>query len=166
MKYFLVGYMACGKTRKGREMAKEQGIRFIDLDAYIVERERSSIAEIFARVGEGGFRKLETRYLHEVCELYKDFILSTGGGAPCFNGNMEYMNNCGHTIFLNTDIDTITVRLIRGKQKRPIVSALKDEEIRDFVVKHLEQRLPFYKMAKEEIKNSSLCGREEGGTEL
>lgn len=69
MKYFLVGYMACGKTRKGREMAKEQGIRFIDLDAYIVERERSSIAEIFARVGEGGFRKLETRYLHEVCEL-------------------------------------------------------------------------------------------------
>ena len=39
MKYFLVGYMACGKTRRGKVIAEEQGVRFIDLDAYIVERE-------------------------------------------------------------------------------------------------------------------------------
>lgn len=75
-------------------------------------------------MGEAGFRKLETRYLKEVCELYKDFILSTGGGTPCFNDNMEYMNAQGHTIFLDTDVDTITERLIRGKHKRPMVSHL------------------------------------------
>lgn len=152
MKYFLVGYMACGKTRKGREMAKEMGIRFIDLDAYIVDREKRTIPEIFAEAGESGFRKLETRYLQEVCDLYENFVLSTGGGAPCFNGNMEYMNGKGHTIFLNTDIDTLTMRLIRGKYKRPVVSKLKDEEIREFVEKHLEERLPYYRMARQEIK--------------
>lgn len=148
MKYFLVGYMACGKTRRGKAMAEELGIRFIDLDAYIVDRERRTMSEIFDDEGESGFRKLETRYLQEVCELYEDFVLSTGGGTPCFNCNMDYMNTRGQTIFLNADIDTIVGRLIRGKHKRPIVSRLNDDEIRDFVCRHLQERLPFYSRAK------------------
>lgn len=152
MKYFLVGYMACGKTKRGKRIAEELGIRFIDLDAYIVERERRSIPEIFATQGEEGFRNLETRYLREVCELYEEFVLSTGGGTPCFNANMEYMNSQGQTLFLNTDIEVIVERLIHGKQKRPIVNKLKNEEIYDFVVRHLEERLPFYRQAKEEIR--------------
>lgn len=151
MKYFLVGYMACGKTRMGKTMADELGIRFIDLDAYITEREHRSIPEIFASEGEEEFRKLETRYLYEVCELYEDFVLSTGGGTPCFNGNMDYMNGQGHTIFLDTDIDTIVERLIRGKHKRPMVSRLNDDEIRDFVCCHREERMPYYTRAKETI---------------
>ena len=162
MKYFIVGYMACGKTRRGRIMATELGIRFIDLDCYIADREHRTIPEIFAAEGEQGFRKLETRYLQEICELYEDFVLSTGGGAPCFNHNMDYMNAQGQTIFLNTDISILTARLIRGKQKRPLVSGLKDEEIHDFVRKHLEQRLPYYKMAKEEIKNNLFEGQSGG----
>lgn len=151
MKYFLVGYMASGKTRRGKVMAEELGIRFIDLDAYIVEREHRTIPEIFSAEGETGFRKLESRYLREVCELYQDFVLSTGGGTPCFNDNMEYMNQQGHTLFLNTDVDIITERLIRGKYKRPMVSKLRDEEIREFVGRHLQERLPFYVQAKEVI---------------
>ncbi len=149
MKYFLVGYMACGKTRMGREMAAGLGMRFIDLDAYIADRERRSIPEIFAEEGEEKFRKLETRYLHEVCELYEGFVMSTGGGTACFNGNMEYMNERGHTIFLDTPVDTIAERLIRGKHKRPIVSKLSDEEIRRFVCRHLGERRVYYEQAKE-----------------
>ena len=151
MKYFLVGYMACGKTRRGKVIAEEQGVRFIDLDAYIVERENRSISEIFAAIGEAGFRRLETFYLKEVCELYQDFVLSTGGGTPCFNDNMAYMNAQGITLFLNTDTDTIVERLSRGKHKRPIVSKLEDHEIRDFVLRHLKERLPFYKQAQKII---------------
>lgn len=149
MKYFLIGYMACGKTRRGREMAAELGVRFIDLDAYIVEREHRSVGAIFTEDGEERFRRLESGYLREVCELYKDFVLSTGGGTPCFGDNMEYMNRQGHTIFLNTDVDTIVSRLIRGKHKRPIVSKLNDDEIRDFVNRHLQERKRFYMKAKE-----------------
>lgn len=144
--------MACGKTRRGKELAREWGIRFIDLDRYIVGRERCGIPELFAKVGEDGFRRLETRYLHEICELYEDFVLSTGGGTPCFNRNMEYMNERGRTIFLHTDVDTIVARLIRGKHKRPVVSRLADDEIYDFVVRHLQERLPYYQQAKEEIR--------------
>ena len=65
---------------------------------------------------------------------------------------MDYMNGCGQTFFLNTDIDTIVERLIRGRYKRPIVKALKNEEIRDFVCQHLKERLPFYQQAKEVLQ--------------
>lgn len=152
MKYFLVGYMACGKTRRGKTMAEELGLRFIDLDAYITEREAKSIPEIFQAEGEAGFRKLESDCLREVCNAYDDFVLSTGGGTPCFHDNMEYMNTQGQTLFLDTDIDTITERLINGKQKRPMVSHLEDHEIREFVCRHRAERLPYYTKAKERIQ--------------
>ena len=133
-------------------MAEDLGVRFIELAAYLVDRERRTIPEIFAEEGEVGVRKLESRYLREVCELYESFVLSTGGGTPCFNGNMEYMNGQGRTIFLNTDVEVIVERLIRGKHKRPMVSRLDDGEIHDFVCRHLQERLPFYALAQEEIK--------------
>ena len=151
MKYFLVGYMACGKSRYGKEMAQRLGIRFIDLDAYIVERERYSINEIFAERGEGRFRQLESRYLHEVCELYEDFVLSTGGGTPCYNDNMNYMNKQGETIFLNTDIELIISRLENDRQKRPLISRLEKGEIREYVVAHFNEREPFYRLAQRTI---------------
>ncbi|MBR2981399.1 MAG: shikimate kinase [Odoribacter sp.] len=153
MKRFLVGYMASGKSRYGRTLAAAEGVRFFDLDRYIEEREHRTINEIFRDSGEAHFRKLESRYLHELCELYEDFILSCGGGAPCFNDNMEYMNSQGITIFLNPSIDTIVARLIRGKWKRPLVAKLSDQELREYVEKHLAERLPYYNMAKEQVKN-------------
>ena len=83
MKIFLVGYMACGKSRKGRVMAKEQGRRFIDLDAYIIDREKCSIAEIFTRVGEQGFRKLERQYEANITALYLAELKSFGRIVGC-----------------------------------------------------------------------------------
>ncbi len=151
MKYFLVGYMACGKTRRGKIMAEELGVRFIDLDVYITKREHRTVFQIFSEEGEHGFRKLETRYLQEICGLYKDFVLSTGGGTPCFNGNMAYMNSQGQTLFLHTDLEIIIERLIRGKHKRPVVSRLNDAELRVFVRRHWKERLPFYQQAKEVV---------------
>lgn len=153
MKRFLVGYMASGKSRYGRIMAAAENSRFIDLDRYIEEREHRTIHEIFRDNGEDVFRKLESRYLHEVCELYGDFILSCGGGTPCFNNNMEYMNSQGVTIFLNPSIDTIVKRLIRGKWKRPLVAKLSDDEIRAFVEKHLAERTPYYSKAQQIVIN-------------
>lgn len=152
MKYFLIGYMACGKTHRGRIMAKELGCRFIDLDAYITEREHRTIREIFAWDGEKAFRKMETRYLHEVCGLYEDFVLATGGGTPCHDGNMAYMNDLGETVFLHVDVDTLVGRLSSGQCRRPIVSGLESGELRDFVSRHLRERLPFYLQAKRVIR--------------
>lgn len=155
MKYFLVGYMACGKSRRGRLMAESLGIRFIDLDDYIVRREMRTIPQIFAVDGEDVFRRLEQRYLHEVCELYGDFVMATGGGTPCFFDNMEYMNRQGKTIFLNTDVDIIVGRLLKAKFRRPLISRLNNDEVHAYVEKHLQERMPFYLQAQK-IENSYL----------
>ncbi|MEG1950601.1 MAG: shikimate kinase [Odoribacter sp.] len=149
MKYFLLGYMGSGKTRIGKEMAAEKGIRFFDLDAYIVEREHRTINAIFDTDGEERFRHYETRYLQEICELYENFVLSTGGGTPCYNGNMEYMNANGHTIFLDVDVDILTARLAHSKYKRPLIGAVGKDDLRGHILRHLAERMPFYSQAAE-----------------
>ena len=56
MKYFLVGYMACGKTRRGKSMAEELGIRFIDLDAYVVDRGKRRFLPLWEKPGFGNWK--------------------------------------------------------------------------------------------------------------
>ena len=55
--------------------------------------------ELFAERGEDGFRELERNMLHEVAD-FENVIISTGGGAPCFFDNMDFMNKSGITVFL------------------------------------------------------------------
>lgn len=49
MKYFIVGYMASGKSTFGKELAKDKGLPFLDLDESVESREGRSISEIFAK---------------------------------------------------------------------------------------------------------------------
>ncbi len=149
MKYFLIGYMGCGKSRMGRMMSHDLKMMFVDLDDYIVRREGRSVSEIFAAVGEEGFRQLERCCLEEVCASYTSFVMATGGGTPCFFDNMDYMNRQGKTIFLDADVDTLTSRVLRARDKRPLLSGLDDGEVRDFVEQHLKKRMEYYLKAQE-----------------
>lgn len=141
--------MASGKTTLGREMASERGLLFLDLDACIEEREGCSIPEIFTTKGETYFRELEKNVLHHLCESLDDFILAAGGGTPCFFDNMAYMNSMGHTLFLKTSFPVLIERLKMQRVCRPLLAAYSDEELEDFVAKHLKSRLCFYDQAKE-----------------
>ncbi|MDE5924843.1 MAG: shikimate kinase, partial [Muribaculaceae bacterium] len=66
MTIFLIGYMASGKTTLGRALAARMGRPFIDLDFYIEQRYRKSVADIFAAEGETRFREIEREMLREV----------------------------------------------------------------------------------------------------
>ena len=55
----LVGYMGAGKTTIGKALSQELGIVFYDLDWYIENRMRKTVAQIFAEKGEEGFRLIE-----------------------------------------------------------------------------------------------------------
>jgi dephospho-CoA kinase len=59
MKIYLVGFMACGKTTVGRELAARIDAPFFDLDELVEAAEKMSIKEIFAQRGEPYFRKRE-----------------------------------------------------------------------------------------------------------
>lgn len=147
IRIFLTGYMGAGKTTLGKALASKLNIPFIDLDWYMEERLHKSVGELFSEKGEDGFRELERRMLHEVAE-FENVIISTGGGAPCFFDNMEFMNHKGQTVFLNVRPDVLFRRLRVAKQQRPILQNKKDDELKDFIVNALKQREQFYTQAK------------------
>lgn len=144
---FLTGYMGAGKTTLGKALARELHVPFIDLDWYIEERFHKTVGELFTERGETGFRELERSMLHEVGE-FEDVVISTGGGAPCFFDNMEYMNRVGKTVFLNVHPEVLFQRLRIAKQQRPILQGKEDDELRAFIEQALEKRASFYMQAQ------------------
>ena len=80
--------MGCGKSTIGKEVAEKMHLDFIDLDDYIVKKEKSNIQQIFEKYGEDYFRKIEKKSLLEICEK-DNLVVATGGGTPCFLKNMQ-----------------------------------------------------------------------------
>ncbi|WP_233899163.1 shikimate kinase [Tenacibaculum piscium] len=153
MKIILLGYMGSGKSTIGRLIASKKNFSFIDLDNYIEEKENKTVAEIFETKGEIYFRKKEDLYLKEILNLKQKIVLALGGGTPCYGNNMEYILNdkTAKTVYLKTSINTIVARLINEKSQRPLVARLKQEELHEFVAKHLFERSYFYNQSEYKI---------------
>lgn len=149
MKIVLLGYMTSGKSSIGKQLSKNLSMKFLDLDDYIVEKEKMPITEIFSSKGEIYFRLIENTYLKEVLAKEEDFILSLGGGTPCYANNMEAINE-GKTksVYLKATNQTLIDRLILKKSTRPIIANLSDDQIPEFVAKHLFERRFYYEQAK------------------
>lgn len=148
MKFFIIGYMASGKTTFGKALAQKLGTTFVDLDQYIEEKSCKSIPEIFQLHGEDEFRKIEKDMLREVVEAEPDAVIACGGGTPCFFNNMEFLNDNGVTVFLETSTNVLISRLQEANENRPIMAGKTDEEIRQKVLTQLCDRLPHYMEAK------------------
>ncbi|MDO6675694.1 AAA family ATPase [Tenacibaculum sp. 1B UA] len=149
MKIILLGYMASGKSTIGRFLAEKKHIPFIDLDEYIEKREGKTVSDIFELKGEIYFRKQEHVFLKELLEKEEGFILSLGGGTPCYAGNMDVLLNFKNvkSVYLKTSINTIVDRLRNEKSQRPLVARLNKEELAEFVAKHLFERSYYYNQA-------------------
>lgn len=138
----------CGKSTFGRKVAAMLGSNFIDLDKMIVEKEGISIFEIFEKKGEKYFREIESALLKELTDNKIHFIMATGGGAPCFFDNMNYMNENGITIYIDTPIEIILERLsASGINKRPLLKQMGEENLYEGLVEKLKLRRPFYNKA-------------------
>ena len=143
----LIGYMGAGKTTVGKALSKELGIIFYDLDWYIENRMRKTVAQIFAERGEEGFRKIEYNMLHEVAE-FEDVIISCGGGTPCFFDNMDYLNQQGQVVYLKAEPEVLYKHLLMAKVERPLIKGKSKEELLAFIREQLERREPFYSKAR------------------
>ncbi len=145
---FLIGYMGSGKTTIGKLLAEKLGYSFIDMDHHIEEKQFKTVTQIFSELGEEKFRLLEQHCLHEVAE-FENVVISTGGGAPCFFENMDYMNSRGLTIYLKLSPSQLAERLEVSKaNKRPLLAERKGEELRQFVSDGLSKREPYYSKAR------------------
>jgi shikimate kinase len=143
----LLGYMGSGKTTIGKALSLALNMRFYDLDWYIENRMRKTIAHIFSERGEEGFRKIEYNMLHEVCE-FEDVIISCGGGTPCHFDNMDYMNRQGETVYLKALPEVLYGHLSMGRVVRPLLGGKTQAELLAHIREHLVQRETFYQKAK------------------
>jgi shikimate kinase len=155
MKVFLIGFMGSGKTTIGKKLANYLKYEFIDLDKLIESRAGMSIVSYFELHGEGAFRELERDILQKT-EFPENVIIATGGGAPCFGDNMEWMNKNGLVAYLSLSPKALASRLEHSKTDRPLIRHLKGDELIDFISAKLQDREVFYNQAKFVVSASDL----------
>lgn len=149
---FLVGYMGCGKSTIGRKLARALHLEFVDTDHRIEEREGATVIDIFHYEGEERFRTIEREVLEEVIAIEQASVVSTGGGLPAWSDNMERMNEMGRTIYLKRSAENIASRLSPyGRQKRPRLRGLNDEELVIFMREDMAKRDPYYSQATQVV---------------
>lgn len=153
MKIVLLGYMASGKSTIGKVLASEINIPFIDLDHYIEGKENKTVSEIFKEDGEIYFRLQEHTHLKELLDNKEDFVLSLGGGTPCYANNMELIKKYENTLsfYLKASIKTLLNRLETQKDQRPLVANLSNDELKEYISKHLFERSYYYEQAAHNI---------------
>jgi shikimate kinase len=155
MKIFLIGFMGSGKTYWGRQLSEKLRLPFFDLDEQIETHEGKTINQLFAEYGEEHFRLLEKDMLHIITESHESFIMATGGGAPCYFNNIEYMNNTGTTVWVNTPVEVLFERLVKEKANRPLLKDLNDSQIKNFILKKFSDRKIFYELAEISVEEDS-----------
>ena len=151
-KIILLGYMGCGKSTIATRLSKITNIPCLDLDKKIEERTNLSIKDIFEQQGEIYFRKLEREVLIDLLNAPGDLILGLGGGTPCYSNNHELLKGDNIlSIYLKASVDTLYERLLSNKSKRPIIANKTNDELKEFIAKHLFDRSFYYNQAQYKI---------------
>lgn len=142
----LIGMPGCGKSTIGKNAAKILHMDFIDVDAFIENREEKSISEIFLK-GESHFRAIEAQVINELSSV-KNTVISTGGGVVKNEKNMAILRNTGLVLFIDRPIDNILSDI--NTESRPL---LKDKS--DALLKLYSERIDLYKkFCHTELKNT------------
>jgi len=147
-KIILLGYMGSGKSETAAVLSGKINCNWLDLDTLIEKNQQMSVSEIFQKQGEIKFRKLEHEQFSQLMQNQESFILSLGGGTPCYANNHEFLQ-AENTIsfYLKTSIDELSKRLWPEKQHRPLIADMQQEEMKEFIAKSLFERSYYYNKA-------------------
>lgn len=125
MNLYLIGMPDCGKTRMGKALSLTLKLPLADTDKLIVERTGQSIDELFAELGEEGFRLIEAALLQSIAQR-GGMIVATGGGMPIWGDNARMMRYSGVTVFLDRKLEKLHGQRTKG---RPLIAADTPEEV-------------------------------------
>jgi shikimate kinase len=138
---YLIGMMGAGKSTIGKLLAQQLNYQFFDTDALITQASGSSITQIFAELGEAGFRQIETQTLGQV-SAHTRLVVATGGGIITQKLNWSYLHH-GLVIWLDASPQTLWNRL-KNDASRPL---LQDPNPQKKLEDLLEQRKSLYAQA-------------------
>jgi len=147
MNIYIVGYMYSGKSTYGRRLAAERGMEFLDLDRAFEERYHYTVPRFFAQFGEQAFRQLEAQLLRSTASR-DNTVISTGGGTPCYSGNMDFILQNGTAVYLRMDVNALVQRALSSRNPRPLMRGLDEEGLRCKIASQLSEREPHYLRAQ------------------
>jgi shikimate kinase len=146
MKIFLIGFMGSGKSTIGRHLAEVLGYEFVDTDHFIEIQHDTTVSQIFEQHGESVFRKMEHDALQKLHQ-HEFSVISTGGGMPCHDNNMDIMLAGGKVVYLKTSPQTLASRILHSRTERPLVKGKTEKELQQYIIEKLTEREPFYNLA-------------------
>lgn len=143
---FLIGFMACGKSTIGKELASKLNYTFLDTDLLIEKKVKQTIKELILKTDEISFRVLESKVLKGITKNYQKTIIATGGGLPCSDKNLRLLKKNGILVFIDTPEKLIFNRL-KDNNSRPLVANLNNSELKSFIALKLAERRLYYEKA-------------------
>jgi shikimate kinase len=147
-KIILIGFMGAGKTTFGKKLAKAMQLPFYDSDQLIEQEQNKTIETLFSESGESGFRLLEKELIQKFTEKQESFVLSVGGGLPCYHNLMKELNQLGMTVYLQHSVGALAHRLKNAKKIRPLLEGKVEPEFSEFIATKLAEREKYYLKAK------------------
>lgn len=139
---FLIGFMGSGKSSVAKKLQEKLGMKLVEMDARIVEEQKMSINDIFAKYGEDHFRDIESELVLTLGNE-GNTIVSCGGGVVVRPENTEHMKQSGTIIFLTATPETIYERVKDGND-RPILNGHMNV---DYIAQLMEKRQKLYENA-------------------
>ena len=139
--------MGSGKTTFGAQLSKCLQLHFYDMDMLIEHKYKVNINQLFKKYNEEVFRTIEQGVLIETFNL-DNAVISTGGGAPCYENNIELINQHGISVYLKLSPEHIYERLKKSKKKRPLLAGLNKKALLEFIKEQLNKREVFYKRSQ------------------
>ena len=141
----LTGFMGCGKTTIGRILAKKIGVKFLDTDYQIEKRVMMKIGDIFDKLGEEYFRKVESDVIKNITEKFCG-VISTGGGSVLNKSNVKNLKSSGKLIYLKSSAENILYNLKRSTKVRPM---LRQNLNINYIQKFIKSRSEIYNRVKD-----------------
>jgi shikimate kinase len=80
-------------------------------------------------------------------ENHENFVMATGGGTPCFFNNIDYLKRQGTVVWINCSTDCLHKRLVKEKDKRPLIASIPDDELKSYIIRKYSSRKIFYQQA-------------------
>ncbi|MEW6553163.1 MAG: shikimate kinase [Actinomycetota bacterium] len=157
----LIGFMGSGKSTVGPMLAARLGMGFVELDEVISAGAGMSVADIFAAVGEEGFRDLESKALEDVLREGGK-VISCGGGAVLRKGNVELLQERSRVFLLEISRRTALQRL-REEHGRPL---LEGSDLEERVDRLMRERAHAYAAAAHEVIEADDASPEEIAEEI
>jgi shikimate kinase len=151
---WLVGMMGAGKSSVGPALAARLGVPFLDTDAQIEARAGASVAELFAREGEAGFRARELEAV-EAC-AGRPAIVALGGGALTRAEVRRHVARQGRVVYLRARPETLAER-VGAAEERPLLHGLDADGRRERLRQLLEAREADYARGALVVETDSLA---------